>query len=307
MRPIVALVGPTAVGKTALALALADRFPIEIVNADSRQVYRYMDIGTSKPSVEERERVQHHVMDVVNPDEEFSLSTYLRMAKDAIEGVVLRGHIPVVVGGTGQYVWSLLEGWKVPEVPPDSEFRMTLEQMANAHGNAAVYALLERIDSVAAARIQSTNLRRVIRALELHRATGELPSELLWRKGSIPSGSVVIGLGLDRASLFARADARIDRMMVEGFVEEVKSLLAMGYSQTLPAMTSIGYREVGEHVLGLCDISTTVMKVKRETRRLIRRQHTWFRPADERILWLDNTNMSEALDSAMRMVDGVIP
>lgn len=307
MRPFVALVGPTAVGKTALALALADRFPIEIVNADSRQVYRYMDIGTSKPSVEERERVQHHVMDVVNPDEEFSLSTYLRLAKDAIKGVVSRGHIPVVVGGTGQYVWSLLEGWKVPEVPPDSEFRLSLERMAKAHGNAAVYALLERIDPVAAARIQSSNLRRVIRALELHRATGELPSELLWRKGSIPFGSVVIGLGLDRALLFARADARIDRMMVEGFVEEVKSLHAMGYNQTLPAMTSIGYREVGEYVLGLCDISTTVMKVKKETRRLIRRQHTWFRPADERIAWLDNTNPSEALDSAMCMVDGVMP
>ena len=306
MKPVVALVGPTAVGKTNLALALADRSAIEIVNADSRQVYRFMDIGTSKPSVEERERVRHHVIDVANPDEEFSLSTYLHLARAGIEDITSRGRVPVVVGGTGQYVWSLLEGWQVPEVPPDVEFRSSMEYMASVEGNAAVYGELQRIDPVAAARIQSSNLRRVIRALELHRATGRLPSELLWRKGSIPEGSIVIGLGLDRASLFAKADARIDRMMVEGFAEEVKSLLEMGYAPSLPAMTSIGYREISEYVLGLSDIDTTVMKVKRETRRLIRRQHTWFRPGDERITWLDNAKPSEALESAMRMIDGAV-
>ena len=306
MRSVVALVGPTAVGKTDLALALADGSPIEIVNADSRQVYRFMDIGTSKPSLLERERARHHVIDVVNPDDEFSLSTYLHMAKEAIEEVVSRGHVPVVVGGTGQYIWSLMEGWKVPEVPPDAEFRLEMEHMASVQGNGAVHGELERIDPVAAARIQFTNLRRVIRALELHHATGRLPSELLWRKSQIPEGCIVMGLGLDRECLFARVDARIDRMMAEGFAEEVKSLFERGYSPSLPAMTSIGYREVGEYVVGESDIDTTVMRVKRETRRLIRRQHTWFRPTDERITWLDNVKPSEAVVSALRIIEGVV-
>lgn len=305
MRPLIAIVGPTAVGKTDLAMALADRMAAEVVNADSRQVYRHMDIGTSKPSKDDRARVQHHLIDVASPDEDFSLATYLCLAKDAIEAVAARGHIPLIVGGTGLYLWSLVEGWQVPEVPPDYEYRKSIEEIASTQGSLSVHDELARIDAVAAARIHPRNLRRVIRALELFRATGTLPSELLWRKGSVPAGSVIIGVGLDRSRLFAKADARVDRMIGQGFPEEVESLLNMGFSPSLPAMTSIGYREMVEHVLGKIDLETAVAQVKRETRRLIRRQHAWFRPADERITWLDYGAPAAALDDAARMIEGV--
>lgn len=305
MRPLIAIVGPTAVGKTDLAMALADRLSIEVVNADSRQVYRHMDIGTSKPSKEDRARVQHHLVDVASPDEDFSLATYLHLAKDAVETVAARGRIPLIVGGTGLYLWSLVEGWQVPEVPPDHNYRKSIEELAGTQGSASVHDELARIDPVAAAQIHPRNLRRVIRALELFRATGTLPSELLWRKGSVPAGSVIIGVGLDRSRLFAMADARVDRMIGQGFPEEVSSLLNMGFSPSLPAMTSIGYREMAEHVLGRIDLETAVAQIKRETRRLIRRQHAWFRPADERITWLDYGTPAAALGDAARIIEGV--
>ncbi len=305
MRALIAIVGPTAVGKSDLAMALAGRIAVEVVNADSRQVYRYMDIGTSKPSKDDRARVAHHLIDVANPDEDFSLATYLRLATDAIEAVASRGHIPLVVGGTGLYLWSLFEGWQIPEVPPDWEYRKSVEDIANTQGRAAVHDELTRIDAVAAARIHPRNLRRVIRALELFRATGTLPSELLWHKGSVPPGSVIIGLGLDRARLFAMVDARVDRMIEEGFAEEVSSLLDMGFSPSLPSMTSIGYREMIGHVLQHNDLETTMAQIKRETRRLIRRQNAWFRPADERITWLDYSVPAVALDEAARIIEGV--
>jgi len=305
MRALIAIVGPTAVGKTDLAMALADRMAVEVVNADSRQVYRYMDIGTGKPSKDDRARVEHHLIDVANPDEDFSLATYLRLAEDALETVASRGHIPLIVGGTGLYLWSLLEGWQVPEVPPDHQYRKSIEEIAGTRGHAAVHDELARIDAVAAARIHPRNVRRVIRALELFRATGTLPSEVLWRRGSVPPGSVIIGVGLDRARLFARADARVDTMVRQGFAEEVRSLLNMGFSASLPAMTSIGYREMIGHVLQQSDLDTAVAQIKRETRRLIRRQHAWFRPADERITWLDNGTPAAALDAATRIIQGV--
>jgi tRNA dimethylallyltransferase len=216
MRALIAIVGPTAVGKTDLAMALAERMAVEVVNADSRQVYRYMDIGTGKPSKDDRARVEHHLIDVANPDEDFSLATYLHLADDALETVASRGHIPLIVGGTGLYLWSLVERWQIPEVPPDMEYRKSIEDIAAKRGHAAVHDELARIDAVAAARIHPRNVRRVIRALELFRATGTLPSELLSRKGPVPPGSVIIGLGLDRARLFAKADARVDRMIGQG-------------------------------------------------------------------------------------------
>ena len=286
-------------------MALAARMAVEVVNADSRQVYRYMDIGTGKPSKDQRAQVEHHVIDVANPDEDFSLATYLRLANDAIETVAARGHIPLIVGGTGLYLWSLVEGWQVPEVPPDREYRKSIEGIAGTQGREAVHDELARIDAAAAARIHPRNLRRVIRALELFHATGTLPSKLLWRKGSAPAGSVIIGVGLDRARLFARADARVDRLIGEGFPEDVRSLLDKGFGPSLPAMTSIGYREMMEYVLEKSDLETTVAHIKRETRRLIRRQHAWFRPTDERIIWLDYEDRAAALDYAARIIEGV--
>ncbi len=304
--PLIALVGPTAVGKSECALALAERLPLEIINADSRQVYRYMDIGTSKPTPDERARVPHHVLDVIDPDEEFSLSQFLRLARHANHAVMERSKIPIVVGGTGQYVWSLVEGWQVPEVPPDPTFRKEMEEHAKTHGPGALHAELTRIDAEAGARIHEANVRRVIRALELFRATGERPSVLLWRRQTNARSTVVIGLTLDRPVLIARADARIDRMMRHGFAGEVRSLLARGYSPALPSMSSIGYREVVDYVSGRCDLNDTVMCVRRETRRLIRRQHAWFRPMDERITWLTWERQKDAIEQAVRIIEGAI-
>jgi len=291
------------VGKTEFAVKLAGRLPIEVINADSRQVYRYMDIGTAKPTPEERAQVPHHLLDIAYPDEDFSLATYLRLAREAVASVLGRGAIALVVGGTGQYVWSLMEGWTVPEVAPDAGFRHAAELRVAAEGYAALHAELAGIDPVAAGRIQPTNVRRVIRALELFRATGVRPSELLWRKDAVPPGSLVLGLTLDRVALVARADARIDRMVTQGFAEEVRSLLDRGFSPTLPAMSSIGYREMAQYVLGKTDLPTATSQVRKETRRLIRRQHAWFRPSDERIVWLDRAEPDVALQDAVRLIE----
>ncbi len=302
---LVALVGPTAVGKSEFALRLAERLPVEIINADSRQVYRYMDIGTSKPSPEARERVPHHVFDVVDPDQEFSLAVYLELARSARRAVVERYRTPIVVGGTGQYVWSLVEEWQLPEVPPDPSFRRDMEEYAATHGAAALHARLAGVDDEAARRIQATNVRRVIRALELHRATDTRPSALLRRRQGIAQNTVVIGLKLDRPLLVARAERRIDRMIREGFPGEVKLLLEKGYSPSLPSMSSIGYREMADYVNGRCDLQTTVSRVKRETHRLIRRQRSWFRPSDTRIEWLDCEEYEKAIEQAIVMIQGL--
>ena len=303
---LVALVGPTAVGKSDFALRLAARFPLEIVNADSRQVYVHMDIGTSKPTPAELARAPHHVFDIVDPDQDFSLSDYLRHARAAVGDVISRGRIPLVVGGSGQYVWSLLEGWQVPEVPPDNEFRREMEQRAVSCGPVSLHEELARIDADAAYRIRPTNVRRVIRALELHHATGELPSVLLRRRSDASFRTLVIGLSLDRTLLFARVDARIDTMMNLGFPDEVRKLLGMGYGPSLPAMSSIGYREMVAFVTGAIDVATAVSRVRHETRRLVRRQHAWFRPSDERIQWLDVTEPGTALARAMEAIEGAM-
>ncbi len=296
--------GPTAVGKTELSLRLGALLSVEIVNADSRQIYRYMDIGTGKPTVQERAQVRHHVIDVVNPDEDFSLATYTAHAYEALHEIDTRGTLSVLVGGTGQYVWSVLEGWDVPRVPPDSAFRASMESHAHAHGALTLHEELRRIDPAAADRIQAHNLRRVIRALELHRATGELPSRVLWRRRGLPVDALIIGLSMDKDALVARADARIDRMVRQGFADEVRSLLDMGYEKGLPAMSSIGYREMIEYVKGQVSLDDAVAGIRRETRRLIRRQRAWFREADPRIHWLDYTQPDEALKQAMNLIEG---
>ncbi len=303
--PFVALVGPTAVGKSDLALRLAARLPLEIINADSRQVYRYMNVGTSKPTIADRAFVAHHVLDVVDPNEGFSLSDYLGHARQAINDVAHRGRIPLVVGGSGQYVWALIEDWQVPHVPPDGEFRQAMETYAAEHGHAALHERLSAIDSDAAGRIQSTNVRRVIRALELHRATGIRPSLLLMQRNASTANAVVIGLTMGRPALYARIDARIDTMVRHGFPDEVRSLLAMGYSPSLGSMSSIGYREMAGFVTGTTDLSTAMALLGRETRRLVRRQYSWFRLSDRRIIWLDADEPLTAADRAAELMQGI--
>jgi tRNA dimethylallyltransferase len=285
MRKLVAVVGPTATGKTALAVALARAVDGEIVSADSRQVYRRMDIGTAKPTPEERALAPHHLLDVADPDQPFSLAQYIELANTALEGIWARGRQPLLVGGSGQYVRALLEGWTVPRLPPQHELRRSLEERAARDGGEALHRELARIDPQAAAGIDSRNVRRVIRALEVYQATGQPISH--WQEKAPPNwGTLVLGLTCPRDELYRRIDARVDGMMEVGLVDEVRSLLAMGYDRELPSMSGIGYREVCQHLAGELDLPAAAARIKTATHRLARQQATWFRRDDERIRWL---------------------
>jgi tRNA dimethylallyltransferase len=281
-RKLVAVVGPTAMGKTALAVALARRFGGEIVGADSRQVYRHMDIGTAKPTAEERSQAPHHLLDVLDPDEPFSLGQWLEMAHAALEDVWSRGRQPLLVGGTGQYVWALLEGWRVPRVPPQPELRRDLEKRSAAELLEAV----QRIDPKAAARIGPANRRRLIRALEVFEATGRPIS--YWQAKEPPGfETLIIGLRLPRDELYRRIDQRVEGMIAAGLIDEARRLLAMGYSRELPSMSGIGYKEACAHLAGEMTLAEAAARIKTETHRLARHQNAWFKAEDPRIRWLD--------------------
>jgi tRNA dimethylallyltransferase len=280
----VVVVGPTAVGKSALALALAETVGGEIVGADSRQVYRYMDIGTAKPTAGERARVPHHLIDVVNPDQDFSLAQYQGMAYAAIEDIHRRGRVPLLVGGSGLYVWAVVRGLRVPAVPPNPEMRRELEERARTEGPATLHQELERLDPVAASRIDPRNLRRVIRALEVTKATSQ-PFSHLGQETPPPYDILIIGLTLPRAELYRRIDQRVDRMVEAGLVEEVRGLLARGYGLELPAMASPGYREIGMYLEGRLSLEEAVARTKTATHRVARHQYAWFSPKDPRIRW----------------------
>ncbi len=274
--PLLAIVGPTAVGKTALAIALAQALGGEIVSADSRQVYRGMDIGTAKPSAAERAAAPHHLIDVVDPDEEFSLARYQDLATAAIGEIAGRGRLPLLVGGTGQYLAAVLEGWQVPRVAPQPELRAALEREAQERGAAALHERLVRVDPAAAAGILPTNVRRVIRALEVYQVTGRPISEQQTRQQP-PYAARTLWLTLPTDELYSRIDARVDGMIAAGLVEEVRGLLARGYGWDLPAMSSLGYREFQPYIDGRASLAEAIQQLKYDTHAFARRQPNWFR------------------------------
>lgn len=281
-QKVIAVVGATATGKTALAIELARRLggDFEAVNADSRQVYRYMDIGTAKPTKPEREALPHRLIDIVDPDEEFSLGRWLELAKEALADVWSQGRVPVVVGGTGQYVWALLEGWRVPQVPPQAELRREMALRPPEE----LLAELRRIDPESQEFIQPQNVRRVIRALEVYHVTGKPLSH--WRTKDAPDfASLVIGLRSPREALYERIDARVDAMMAAGFLDEVRGLTSRGYGCELPSMSGIGYRELCAHLRGEMSLAEATARTKTGTHRLARHQNAWFKAGDERIHW----------------------
>jgi tRNA dimethylallyltransferase len=286
MNNLVAIVGPTGTGKTRLAIRLAQAFNGEIVSADSRQVYRYMDIGTAKPSAEELSRVPHHLINIINPDEDFSLSQYQYLAYKAINDIQQRSQLPLLVGGSGLYVWSLLEGWSIPRVPPDAEFRRSLQIKAAQLGSEELYKDLVKVDPVAAQEIDPRNVRRVIRALEVLKYTGTPFSQLRQKKP--PSFStLIIGLTADRAELYRHIDRRVDEMIERGLIDEVKKLVDMGNGLDLPSMSGIGYKQIGQFLKGDLSLESAVLQVKHETHRFVRHQYSWFRLRDSRIKWFD--------------------
>ena len=282
--PLLVLVGPTAVGKSAVALELARALAGEIVSADSRLLYRGMDIGTAKPTPEERRQVPHHLIDVVDPDETWSLAQYQDAAYRAIEAIHRRGRLPLLVGGTGQYVWAVVEGWQVPRVPPNPALRAALERWGREIGPEALYRKLLLLDPGAAGIVQPRNLRRIVRALEVIFATGR-PFSQQRTKRPPPYRLLILGLWLPREELYRRIDRRIEAMLRAGWLDEVRRLLAQGYGPDLPAMSGIGYAELAAYLQGRMSWDEAVQQIRRRTRQLARRQANWFRLSDPRIRW----------------------
>ncbi len=286
MARLVAIVGPTGVGKSRLALHLAQTFDGEIVSADSRQVYRYMDIGTAKPTRQDLSLVTHHLIDIINPDENFSLTQYQHLACIAINDIQQRNKLPILVGGSGLYVWSVLEGWQVPEVPPDTQYRESMESKAAELGREALYADLMKVDPAAAQNIDPRNLRRVIRALEVYKHTGT-PYSQLQQKQAPPYEISIYGLTSERAELYHRIDSRVDGMIKRGLVDEVRKLMDTGYDLDLPSMSGMGYKQIAMYLKGELSLETAIQQIKTETHRFVRHQYSWFRLNDDRIRWFD--------------------
>jgi tRNA dimethylallyltransferase len=282
--PLVLIVGPTAVGKTELAIQLAEKLNGEIISADSRLFYRGMDIGTAKPSCEELARVPHYLIDIVNPDETLSLAVFQEKAKSIIADIHARGKLPFLVGGTGQYVRAVTQGWTPPEVTADERLRCVLEKLKEERGLEWLHARLQSLDPEAAAKIDARNVRRMVRALEVILTTGRKFSE---QRGQVdsPYHLITIGLTRPRPELYQRVDERIDLMFANGLVDEVKGLLEKGYSPTLPSMSAIGYRECVSVVKGKLTIDQAKVEMRRVTRIFVRRQANWFKESDPNIMW----------------------
>jgi tRNA dimethylallyltransferase len=292
--PLVVIVGPTAAGKTALSIELAEASGGEIVSADSRQIYRGMDIGTAKATMEEQARVPHCLLDVVAPNQVLSLAEYQAMAYAAIAGIHARGRLPFLVGGTGQYIHAVIEGWRIPEVAPQTELRAELQMKARSEGAAALHAWLAALDPTAAARIDYRNIRRVIRALEVCLVTGQ-PITELQRKNPPPYGILQIGVTRPRPELYARIDRRVQRMIGAGLVDEVRRLADAGYDWELPAMTGLGYRQIGEYLRDEVTLEEAIARIKKGTRRFVQQQYNWFRLDDPAIRWVD-PGVTQAID-----------
>lgn len=282
---LIVITGPTAVGKTALSIELCTRFDGEVVSADSRQIYRHMDIGTAKPSPAERAQAPHHLFDLRQPDEVLSLAEYQTLAYAAIDEIHGRGKVPFLVGGTALYLNAVVKGLKIPDVPPNPALRAELEAFASAEGHEALFARLQRLDPQTAAQIDGRNVRRVVRALEIILETGQ-PKSKLEGEESPPYRILQIGLDMPREQLYARIDARVEEMIAAGLIVETQRLLAAGYPPHLPALTSLGYREIGAYLRGELDLPSAIARIQVETHRFVRHQYSWFRRMDD-LEWFD--------------------
>jgi tRNA dimethylallyltransferase len=299
-RSLLVIVGPTAVGKTALSLYLAEALAGEIISADSRLFYRGMDVGTAKPTPEERARVPHHLIDVADPDETVGLAEFQEQAQAAIASVQSQGKLPLLVGGTGQYVRAVVEGWQIPRVPPDLDLRASLETRAEREGAGALHARLAELDPVAAEHIDPRNVRRVIRALEVCLTTGQPISEQQ-RKRPPAYPILQIGLTRTRPDLYARADRRVEAMMEAGLVDEVRRLVDAGFDWDLPAMSGLGYVQFRPYFEGRASLEEVAAEIKRATRRFIRQQYNWFRLSDPAIRWFDASDVdSQEIETRVR-------
>lgn len=277
--PLIVVAGPTASGKTRLAVEIAKRYGGEVVSADSMQIYKYMNIGTAKPTEQEMDGVAHHMLDIVYPDEPFSVAQYAESARKKIADVHARGRIPVLAGGTGLYIDHVVQGVRLAEMETDFSLRERLNNEAREKGGDVLYSRLLQLDPEAAASIHPNNIRRVIRALEVYEATGQTFTEQVKhsKEKEKPYNALMFMPDWDRAVLYERIDLRVDSMMKEGLFEEFCTLVQMGYGKKLNSMQAIGYKELYDYYYGLCAMGEAVNLIKRHSRRYAKRQLTWFR------------------------------
>lgn len=287
-RPLIIITGPTAVGKTALSVRLAKEINGEIISADSMQVYRYMDIGSAKVTPEEMEGVPHHLIDVLDPKEEFNVVTFQKMAKQAMNEIYDRGHIPVIAGGTGFYIQALLYDIDFTETQEDPAYRKQLEEKAKREGAEALHACLRQVDPESAEAIHAHNIKRVIRALEFYEQTGQKISEHneKERQKQSPYSFLYYVLNTERKELYERIDCRVDQMLKQGLLDEVKKLKEMGCTRDLISMQGLGYKEILAYLEGECSLEEAVSILKRDTRHFAKRQLTWFKRERE-VRWLN--------------------
>jgi len=283
-KQLIVIIGPTAVGKTKVSIELARRINGEIVSADSRCFYRGMDIGTAKPTKREQELVTHHLIDVATPDQTWSLAKYQCEAYSAINNIHDRGGIPFLVGGTGLYVRAIVEGWDIPEVKPNPRLRQALENWASELGSEGLYSRLISLDPEAGAKIDPQNLRRTIRALEVILITGKLFSVQRKKSGS-KYQSLILGITRPRAELYNRIDSRVEAMLKDGFIDEVRELLENGYSPDLPSFSAIGYKQIADYLSGQITMDEALILIKRISRKFVRRQANWFKLDSPNIIW----------------------
>lgn len=287
-KPLIILTGPTAVGKTKASIGLAKAIGGEIISADSMQVYKHMDIGSAKIKKEEMDGVPHYLVDVLEPDEEFHVVRFQELAKKAMEEIYANGHIPIVVGGTGFYIQALLYDIDFTEQNADTEYRNELEQFAKVHGSDALHEKLAEVDPKAASEIHAHNVKRVIRALEFYHQSGQKISEHneTERQKESPYNFCYFVLNDDRANLYERIDRRVDQMIADGLVEEVKALKAKGYHKAMVSMQGLGYKEILDYLNQECSLEEAVYKIKRDTRHFAKRQITWFK-RERDVIWID--------------------
>jgi tRNA dimethylallyltransferase len=302
-KPAVIIAGPTAVGKTKLSIEIAKSLDGEIVSADSMQIYRYMDIGTAKPSLSERQGIPHHMIDILDPEQEFSVAEYQKMALSIIDDIHRRNKLPIIVGGTGLYIKSLLYPMNFTDAYQDVEYRKKLQDMAEKKGKDYLHQKLKEIDPITAARLHPNDVKRVIRALEVYYLSGKPMSHYVQNLKDMDFryNVAMIGLTMDRAKLYERINRRVDAMIEAGLLDEVKDLLDRGYTRDMISMQGLGYKEIIDYYQGKLSLEEAVQILKRETRRYAKRQLTWFR-AQKGIKWI---NMDE-FNSEEELVDYAI-
>jgi len=285
-KPLVIIVGPTAVGKTEISIKLAEELGGEIISADSRLFYRGLDIGTAKPTAQERDRVKHHLIDVSDIDDHWSIAVFQEEVFRIADEIRSKGKTPFLVGGTGQYIRAIIEGWCIPAQEPNLELRSAIQSFGEFVGAEKLFEKLQIVDPAAAEKMEPRNLRRTIRAFEVIFSTGKLFSVQKNRK-AIDFQYKLIGLSRDREELFKRIDERIDDMFEGGFISEVEAIIKNGYARDLPSLSAIGYKEVIDLIYGDIDFDEAVRLMKRRTRQYVRRQANWFKKTDSRIDWFE--------------------